>query len=103
MTGECLRVLRIMEKGGRIEARRTYPYPHHFWLVKPDGNRYASGLAESTIDALVTGGYVQAGPPQDWSRDRFDYNITPAGELAARGQSTSQQWEQLTIPGTEAA
>lgn len=102
MTGEAHRALKAMHEGGRIEARRIYPHPYRYELVYAEVRKKAPiDLAASTIDALVTAGYVTPLPPLDWRRDRFNYAITEAGTQSATNTLPKPDDGQLVIPGTE--
>lgn len=77
------RVVKILAGGGRIEARRTYPAPARYWLMKPDGFRYATGLSIDTVSALLRDGLISSVADVRNDPDRFDYLITDRGRDAA--------------------
>lgn len=103
MTTEQLRVLKVLDKGGKIEARRTFPHPYKFWLLKADGHRYASELADLTVSELLVGKYIVPVPNKDWRKDSIDYDITKAGRKALSKKPIKAECEQIIMPGTEAA
>lgn len=102
---ESARVLTVLVKGGRIEARRyNYPHPHRYYLAKPDGFRYATTLAVATLDEMIRHKLVRLNGQESVLLDKYDLTITEAGESAAlSGGVVRYEDEQPEMFGSEAA
>lgn len=100
MTGETKKVLRRLAEGGRIEARRVFPFPHTFRLLAADDATEGSDVGLSTIDHLVNGGFVRIATA-DRHHDRFSYVISDSGCQAAKAGTKPAEDGRIVIPGTE--
>lgn len=79
LPGEVVRVLGVLNRGGKIRGERTFPHPHRFTLVRQDGSSYAQKLAGATIDTLVRVGLVRATIFDFPACDTVEYAISERG------------------------
>lgn len=97
---EAQKALEILYDYGRIEARRTFPRPHRYWLAKANGQRYAKDLAAATVVSLVEHKMVDARPHRCDQFDTIDYTISARGvEMAKQAGLTRKN----TAPLLEAS
>jgi hypothetical protein len=87
LNAECTRVLCVIVEGGRIEARRTYPHKHIFWLLKSDGHKYAQPASDACVAVLLEHGLIVAVIKDHPVCDVVDYHATPLGKKAVAAQS----------------
>lgn len=87
LTNEAMRVAAVLYKGGRIEARRMFPFEHRFYLSRIDGFRYSTPVSRNTVAALVEGRVVEVDGRDTNDYDRYDLTLRQAaweiGERAA--------------------
>lgn len=80
------RVLTVIAAGGKMESRRTYPYPRKFLLFSKDGHEYAAKVPEGTVATLLEMQLVQA-VQLDATGDRIAYYATTLGVRAVQKHS----------------
>lgn len=97
-----LRVLKLLAAGGRIEARRRYPSPAKYWLMKPNGFRYATGLSIDLVSSLLREKLIESIAALRQDEDRFDYTITDRGRQAASDGAVIYDDEQSSMFGSAA-
>lgn len=78
LTAEARRVLKALANGGRIEARKTPPFKHRFYLLPADTTGAGERLATATVTSLLGAGLIGA-RAVDPLADRIEYTITDAG------------------------
>ena len=83
LTGEATRALQIVAGGGKIEARRTFPFPHHYVLIKADGFRYATELTRETVATLATAKLITPTIIDRKFFDAIDYTASEDGKAVA--------------------
>lgn len=77
------RVLAVVAGGGKLEARRCYPFPRKYWLINNAGKKYAARVPEGTVAALVELQLIR--PVQlDEKSDAIDYYTTTRGVAAVK-------------------
>lgn len=77
------RVLAIVAGGGKLEARRCYPFPRKYWLINSKGYKYAARVPEGTVAQLVELQLIR--PVQlDEKSDEIDYYTTTRGVAAVK-------------------
>jgi len=94
-----LRVVAILDEGGRIEARRIYPAPTRYWLMKSDGFRYATKLSIDMVSSLLQDGLIETIADLRTHPDHFDYLITDRGRDAAKYGAILYDDEQPSLLG----
>lgn len=75
------RALRSLVGGGSLESRRSFPFPHRYYLVIKDldGTKLdESEVGEASVRTLVHRGWVTP-KPQDSAWDHVIYELTAAG------------------------
>jgi len=80
-------VLCVLAEGGRIEARRTYPHRHNFWVIKADGHKYARCASELGVATLIERGLIYAITHDHPKCDEIDYRATTQGREAVAARN----------------
>lgn len=89
-------VLATVAEGGKIKARRTYPFEHRFKLVSSEGKEYASLVPPAAVSILVENRYVT--PVQlDDAGDSIDYHISRRGAKAVKERGKLPANPQLAL------
>lgn len=97
-----LKPLKHLASGGRIEARRYYPHPFKYWLMKPNGFRYATTLTIDVVAFLLKYKLIATVADIKADPDRFDYVVTDAGRASAASGTVSFDDEQAPMFGEAA-
>lgn len=97
-------VLRVVADGGKMESRRTYPYPRKFLLFSKTGKEYASKVPEGTVASLLELRTIRA-VQLDTTGDKILYHITTLGVRAVQHLSAlpPEDHSQMDLLETEPA
>lgn len=99
LNADTTRILCVLAEGGRIEARRTYPHRHNFWLINAVGHKYAQQASELGVATLLERGLIYSLIHDHPMCDEIDYRVTTQGmeAVAARTALPSDDPGQLDL------
>lgn len=88
---------------GKLIAKRTYPFPHRYYLVRSADELIASATPEVTtgcVMVMVDRGWLRPHPLIDtW--DLIEYDLTDAGRWAHANCSQTKKKETTASRGAE--